>query len=153
MNFIKIENGSPVKYSISQLKRDNLNISFPSPITLEVLAIFDVFPLTLIAQPSFDPATQKIVEIDAVFENNEWTQTWSVVDLEGAELIEAQAIADAKAAEIARLAAKAQAYIDNLPSWAGVETVIDNITDLAGAKAFLVKLARVVYWDVKNTEI
>ena len=32
-------------------------------------------------------------------------------------------------------------------------TLDNNITDLAGAKAFLTKLARVVYWDVKNTEL
>ena len=40
---------------------------------------------------------------------------------------------------------------DNLPSRAAVETVITNIADLAGAKAFLLKLARVVYWLAKNT--
>ena len=56
-----------------------------------------------------------------------------------------------QAAEAARKAAKAQAYIDNLPGWSQVETNINNITDLAGAKAFLTKLARVVYWDIKNT--
>jgi hypothetical protein len=32
-------------------------------------------------------------------------------------------------------------------------TLDNNITDLAGAKAFLTKLARVVYWDIKNTEL
>lgn len=39
----------------------------------------------------------------------------------------------------------------NLPSWAQVETAISNITDLAGAKAFLAKLSRVVYWNTKHT--
>ena len=61
-------------------------------------------------------------------------------------------IAEQEAKE-AILAAKAQAIIDNLPSWSQVKTKINNITDLAGAKAFLLKLARVVYWDIKNTEL
>jgi hypothetical protein len=67
---------------------------------------------------------------------------------------EQQADLDADiAAKEAILAAKAQAYIDNLPSWSQVKTNINNITNLAGAKAFLTKLARVVYWGVKNTEL
>lgn len=45
---------------------------------------------------------------------------------------------------------KAQDIVDNLPSWNQVETAINNISSLAEAKAFLKKLARVVYWDVKN---
>ncbi len=53
-------------------------------------------------------------------------------------------------AEAARKAAKAQAIIDNLPSWSQVETVIGNISNMADAKAFLLKLARVVYWDIKD---
>ncbi len=60
---------------------------------------------------------------------------------------EAQAVAD-KAAEQAQ---KAQDIIDNLPSWVQVENNINNIPDLAGAKAFLRKLTRVVYWLAKNS--
>ena len=48
-------------------------------------------------------------------------------------------------------AAKQAAIIDNFPSWVQIETVINNITDLAGAKAFLLKLARVVYWLARNS--
>ena len=67
---------------------------------------------------------------------------------------EYQAGIDAEvAAKEAILAAKAQAYLDNLPSWSQIKTNINNITDLAGAKAFLLKLARVGYWDIKNTEL
>jgi len=39
---------------------------------------------------------------------------------------------------------------DNLPSWEHVSMAVDNIATLADAKAFLLKLARVVYWLAKN---
>jgi hypothetical protein len=44
-----------------------------------------------------------------------------------------------------------QDIIDNLPDWQTVNTSIDNISDLDGARIFLKKLARVVYWLAKNT--
>ena len=57
---------------------------------------------------------------------------------------------DARLAEEARKAAKAQVFIDNLPSWAQVEAAVDNIGSLADAKAFIKKLARSVYWLAKD---
>ena len=56
----------------------------------------------------------------------------------------------ADAAEEAPIAAKIQAIADNFPSWAEVSTAVDNIANLADAKNFIRKLARVVYWDVRN---
>ncbi len=60
----------------------------------------------------------------------------------------------------ADIAPKAQAVLDaaqkeadisaNLPSWSQVETVINNISSMADAKAFLLKLSRAVYWNTKN---
>ena len=47
-------------------------------------------------------------------------------------------------------AQKESDIIANLPSWAQVQTAVNNISSMADAKAFLLKLARVVYWDVKN---
>ena len=55
-------------------------------------------------------------------------------------------------AEAVRKVAKAQALIDNLPSWAQVDNEIDNISSLAEAKAFIRKLTRVVYWIAKGTK-
>jgi hypothetical protein len=67
-----------------------------------------------------------------------------------AELDEMAAI---EAAEIARKAAKAQAYIDNLPDWATVKKAIDAAFIDAKQNGIITKLARVVYWDVKDTEL
>jgi hypothetical protein len=61
-------------------------------------------------------------------------------------------IVNARLAEEARVAAKAQALIDNLPSWAAVDQAITNISSLADAKAFIRKLSRVVYWLAKERE-
>jgi hypothetical protein len=71
-----------------------------------------------------------------------------------------------QAAIRARYEAKAQAFIDNLPSWAVVGRKFDTMladataaTNLAQAKAVLIKLItflkkshRAIYWDIKNTE-
>ena len=40
----------------------------------------------------------------------------------------------------------------HLPSWVQVSTAVDNISNLAEAKAFLKKLSRIVYWLAKNSE-
>lgn len=58
--------------------------------------------------------------------------------------------AAADQAEADRIAAKIAAISDNLPSWEQVETAVNNIGNLADAKAFLRKLARVVYWLAKD---
>jgi len=58
--------------------------------------------------------------------------------------------AAARQAEADRIAAKAQALIDNLPSWSQVDTAVTNIANLADAKVFIRKLARVVYWLAKD---
>jgi len=42
-------------------------------------------------------------------------------------------------------AAKTQSIINNTPSWAQVETAVNNIANLTQAKAYLLKLSRVVY--------
>ena len=57
-----------------------------------------------------------------------------------------------KAARQAIIDAKAQALLDNIPSWAQVDAAVTNIANLADAKAFIRKLARVVYWLAKDRE-
>ena len=68
--------------------------------------------------------------------------------LEIAYLTEQQTIKDAQEA---LQAAKQRALVDNLPSWTQVDTAINNIANLADAKAFIKKLTRVVYLDLKNS--
>lgn len=58
----------------------------------------------------------------------------------------------AQAAQTATNAAKAQAIIDNLPSWKQVSGTIDAATTLAELKLIVKKLARVQYWLAKGTQ-
>ena len=88
-----------------------------------------LFPLDTVVDPEsqkFDQATSTLIDLD------------QVVDITP----NAQAVLGAtqKEADI----------IDNLPSWSQVETNINNIRDMDSAKAFILKLARVVYWNTKN---
>jgi hypothetical protein len=54
-------------------------------------------------------------------------------------------------AEATRLAAKAQAIIDNIPSWSAVEAAINAADTVAKLRSVVLKIARVLYWNVKNT--
>lgn len=62
-----------------------------------------------------------------------------------------QATVDAWAAQETLQTLRVQEFVENLPTWLQVSNAVDNIASLAGAKAFLKKLARVVYWLAKNT--
>ncbi|HDZ15542.1 hypothetical protein LCGC14_2913870 [marine sediment metagenome] len=94
------------------------------------------FPLDTSIDPEvqkFDQATSTLVDL---FDENG-------VLIDSVDITpKAQAVLDA--------AEKEQDIIDNLPSWSQVEANINNIGSMDDAKAFILKLARVVYWDVKN---
>ena len=62
-----------------------------------------------------------------------------------------QATVDAYLAREALQDLRTKELVENLPNWLRVSNAVDNISNLAGAKAFLKKLARVVYWLAKNT--
>ena len=47
-------------------------------------------------------------------------------------------------------AQREQDLINNMPSWSQVQTTINNISSMADAKAYLLKLSRIVYWGAKN---
>ena len=90
---------------------------------------YHLFPLGTgvdLETQKFDETTSTLIALDPVVDITPKAQ---------AELDAAQKEAD---------------IIDNLPSWDQVETNINNINDMDSAKAFILKLARVVYWDVKN---
>ena len=59
----------------------------------------------------------------------------------------------ARTAREAKEAQMAQALRDNLPTYAQVQTTIKNISNLEDAKAFLEKLAAVVYIHVKGDNV
>lgn len=74
-------------YSTNQFRADNPHVSFPSTISNELYAEYNVFPVVVEPNPPYDPATQYIeasnlpVLIDGV-----WVQTKTVVDMTPAQI-------------------------------------------------------------------
>jgi hypothetical protein len=69
---IKLTNGTPAKYTLGQLRRDNPQISFPKIIPDELLASYDVYPY-VIQDVEFDPVSQNKVEGQFVQVDGQWT--------------------------------------------------------------------------------
>lgn len=80
----------------------------------------------------------------------EWNKVQPTpLDLEAVD----QPTVDAYLIQEALQSQRIQEIIDNLPSWKQVSNYVDKIGNLAEAKGFLKKLARVVYWLAKNTGV
>lgn len=69
---IKLTNGTPAKYTLGQLRRDNPDTSFPKIIPDELLASYDVYPY-VIQDVEFDPVSQNKVEGQFVQVDGQWT--------------------------------------------------------------------------------
>jgi hypothetical protein len=67
-------------YLIAALRREYPNVSFPSPLTEEVLADFDVFLVQPTPQPAFR-WYQRIEETTPKKINGEWVQQWQVINV------------------------------------------------------------------------
>jgi len=63
---LKLTNGTPAKYTLGQLRRDNPQTSFPKLIPDDLLASYDVFPYTRPAAPEYDSLTHRLT--DGAFE-------------------------------------------------------------------------------------
>jgi hypothetical protein len=72
-------------YSLAQLRIDEPTYSFsPAPSDREY-AEFDCYRKQPQAQPEFDPATHKVVEVQPVEQAGQWVQQWEIVELTEAE--------------------------------------------------------------------
>ena len=69
---IKLTNGTPAKYTLGQLRRDNPQTSFPKIIPNEILATYDVYPY-VIQDVDIDPVSQNKVEGEFVQIEGQWT--------------------------------------------------------------------------------
>jgi hypothetical protein len=82
--YIKLQNEiTTYPYSIKKLKQDNPQVSFPDTIDqdFKLLADYDVYKVTLVATPSYDPKSHKLTEVVPTLQNGVWTQTWQLVEL------------------------------------------------------------------------
>lgn len=96
MMYVKVTNGIPENYSLSRLRSDNPQVSFPAEPSASTLAEYGVFPLIEVPAPTAS-ATQKVVRGTPQLINGSWTQVWNIVDItaEVTAAKDAQAISEA----------------------------------------------------------
>lgn len=87
--YIKVTNGviEKASYSIGQLRKDNPNVSFAKVPNNKSLAEWGVFPVKPTQPPDVDH-TKNVIEKLPVNINNEWVQTWEVVNATEEEINE-----------------------------------------------------------------
>ena len=74
MNYVKIQDGTPVPYSFEELRSDNPNVSFAFPPSSESLVDFNVYVLNQDDYPEgFDVIQSGPIEN----RDGEWWQTWA----------------------------------------------------------------------------
>lgn len=139
--FLRLNN-NVVEYpfQLRTLKLENPNTSFPSEISLELLAEYSVYPVAIVQRPSStltqDPVEQMPQQINGV-----WTQVWALVDVSPEEAARRQQ----DATDVAHAAAvKADAFVKNFIAMtpAQVESyVANNTANLAQVRALLNKMA------------
>jgi hypothetical protein len=119
--YIKIKDNKIEKYpySINQLKQDNPDTSFPSELTNERLAKWDVFYVSQTTYPQVD-YTKNVVEGEPVLVGNSWHQVWTVTDKPQSEVDEIATLlrADAYRNESDPLFFKAQRNEVTMEEWA-----------------------------------
>jgi hypothetical protein len=72
MNFLRILDSQPEKYSIGQLRRDNPQTSFPKSIPDEILASYGVYPYTRPAPSEYNDLAWRLIDDDFVEVNGAW---------------------------------------------------------------------------------
>ena len=65
-------------YSISDLKRDNPNTSYPRNLSDATLSDWNVFPVIDNPTPDYNPATQNCNQLTPELKDGEWVMTWAV---------------------------------------------------------------------------
>ena len=75
-------------YSIGQLRRDNPDTSFPRKPGDELLAGWDVYPVTRTDRPEHDPVTESVTEGTPELVEGKWRQTWVISPASEEEIAE-----------------------------------------------------------------
>lgn len=82
---IRVVNGSPVEYSLKELRADNKTVSFPADFPSEVLEKYNVFRVE--SQPRPDPQNnnEMVIEDSPQRIGNSWRQQWTTRAKNGVE--------------------------------------------------------------------
>ena len=79
--YIKLNNGVPELYSLTQLCRDNPNTSFPSVLTDELLEKYGVRKLKVLTTPKYDSRTHSLKQSILYEVHGEWQMHYTVEPL------------------------------------------------------------------------
>lgn len=85
--YIKFKNNQieQYPYSISELKRDNPQVSFPAEISDELLVEYGVYKVKQVDSPTFT-YKQNVVEGTPINNNGEWEQNWLLIEKSAEEI-------------------------------------------------------------------
>ena len=142
MKYVKVNDGAVLEYpyTLVKLRADNPATSFPREMRAELLAEFNVYPVTLTEKPAptltQNPAEQTPQLIDGV-----WTQVWGMVDVSPEEAARRQQDA---ADEADAAAIKADAFVKNFIAMTPAQVsayVNSNTGNLSQVRALLNKMA------------
>lgn len=109
-------------YSISELRKDNPQVSFPKNPGDELLASFNVIRVQSTDFPAYDPMTQRVEEGQPVFSDGQWVQAWKVVPLTADE------IAQQQQALQETIVAQTQQRLDNFARTRGYDSILSAAT-------------------------
>jgi len=86
--YIKATNGiiEAFPYTVGMLRKENPNTSFPPKITLEVLASYNVSPVTLATKPLVNAGQVAVKNSVPNYVNGAWIMGWTVRDMTQEEL-------------------------------------------------------------------
>lgn len=87
------------------------NVSFPSPLTDEVLAPFDHAVLTLTPQPEFDGWTHELFEGKPEYRDGKWYQTWVLTPVTHTPEENAERLLQRKEQKVAQIDAQTSSAI------------------------------------------
>lgn len=87
------------------------NVSFPSPLTDEVLAPFDHAVLTLTPQPEFDGWTHELSEGKPEYRDGKWYQTWVLTPVTHTPEENAERLLQRKEQKVAQIDAQTSSAI------------------------------------------
>lgn len=79
--YLKVTKTGPQAYSLTQLRRDNPQVSFPDQIRADLLAGFGIYEYSQQKRPNVDPALHVAVPAGFAEIDGKWQLTWAVRDL------------------------------------------------------------------------
>ena len=81
--YVKLTNGSvdQFPYTIGHLRRDNPNVSFPKQVIDNILADYDVYPVTALEKPDYDPLVQSLLRGQPSWDNGSWKVSYTAENM------------------------------------------------------------------------